>query len=483
MSRTTLAPQTLSSPATASSAEVPSSPPTGFVIPTRWANAALLVLGALILLLTWKGAHDQNLKRMVTFLGGVAGAMTLYGAAAWVVCKARPARSTLLMGLAFAAAFRVAPLTTETYLSTDLYRYVWDGRVQASGTNPFRYAPGDWHLQALRDADIYNGINRKNYAKTVYPPGSQMVFLLCTRLSETVTGMRLTMVFFEGVAVWLLAQTLAAHGLPAQRALLYAWHPLCIWEFAGGGHQDAIMLACLAGALLAHRRGSPMGTGLALGCAVLTKLYPIILFPALYRKFRWGWQMPLACATTIIVGYLPYCVTYSVPGALGFLPMYTQEEGLQSGDRFYLLNLLPSGWMYAHHVPLYQVFVALAGAGFALAAAWALWRRDADEHSGARRGAFLAAMFLAVLSPAIPWYTTWLVPFLCLLPRAWPLYWMTAVAQVLYLNWWYGNADEIYLQNSVIFLPAIALWLAGAALRRHRARLASAQIVAADSVV
>ena len=478
MSSSTLALQT-----PLSSTDAPASPtPGAFVIPTRWANAALLVLGASIFLLTWKGAHDQNLKRMVTFLGGVAGAMTLYGVAAWIVCKSRPARSTLVLGLLFAAAFRVAPLTTDTYLSTDLYRYVWDGRVQAAGINPFRYVPGDWHLQELRDADIYNNINRKNYAKTVYPPGSQLVFLLCTRLSETVTDMRLTMVFFEAVAVWLLARTLMAHGLPAQRALLYAWHPLCIWEFAGGGHQDAIMLACLAGTLLAHRRGRPTLTGFALGCAVLTKLYPIILFPALYRRFRWDWKMPLACATTVVLGYVPYCLSYSVPGALGFLPMYTQEEGLQSGDRFYLLNMLPTGWMYAHGIPVYKVFVVLAGLGFALAAAWAFWKRETDEHSAERRCAFLAAMFLAVLSPAIPWYTAWLVPFLCLLPRAWPLYWMTAVAQVLYLNWWHGNADEIFLQNSVIFLPAIALWLAGAALRWRRARLASAQNLPAGSV-
>ena len=467
---------------------LPPTPPTStaglprtasFFSSTRRANAVLVVLGAILLLLFFKGAHDQNAKRMVTFLGGFTGATALYGLAAWTVCRAPAARSTLVLGLVLAAGFRVAPLTTNTYLSTDLYRYVWDGRVQAAGINPYRYVPGDWHLEHLRDGDTYPHINRRNYAKTVYPPGSQMVFLLCTRLGESVAVLRLTMVFFEAVAVWLLVRTLRAYGLPAQRVLLYAWHPLCVWEFAGGGHQDAITLACLAGVLLAHRRGRPMAAGFALGCAVLTKLYPVILFPALYRKFRWGWQTPLACATTVVLGYLPYCLTYSVPGALGFLPMYTQEEGLRNGDRFYLLNLLPSGWMYAHGVPVYHTFVALAAAGFALAAAWAFWRRDADERSAVRRAAFMAALFLVVLSPAIPWYTTWLVPFLCLLPRAWPLYWMTAAAPVLYLNWFYGNADEVFLQNSFLFLPAVALWLAGAALRWHRA----AQIVAADSVV
>ncbi len=470
----------------------PSTPPTStagsnrpprFFLSTRRANAALVVLGALLLLLCFKGAHDQNVQRMVTYLAGFAGMVALYGVAAWVVCRAPVARSTLVLGLAFAGLFRVAPLTTDTYLSTDLYRYIWDGRMQANGVNPYRFVPGDWHLEHLRDGAIYPHINRRNYAKTVYPPGSQTVFLLCTRLGESVTVMRLTTVFFEAVAVWLLAWTLVAYGLPAQRVLLYAWHPLCVWEFAGGGHQDALLLAALAGLLLAHRRGWPMTAGFALGCAVLTKLYPVILFPALYRKFRWGWQMPLTCATTVVIGYLPYCLTYSVPGALGFLPMYTEEEGLQSGDRFYLLNMLPSRWMYAHRVPVYPTFAALAAAGFALAVVWAFWKRDVDDRSAVRRAAFVAAMFLAVLSPAIPWYTTWLVPFLCLLPDAWPLYWMAAAAPVLYLNWFHENADEVFLQNSFFYLPAVALWLAGAALRWHRAQTPSAaQIVAADSV-
>ncbi len=447
------------------------SPSAADALPTRWANLLLLVLGGLILLLCFKGAHDQGLRRMVTFLGGILGSMALYGVAAWVVCKARPARSTLVLGLVLAPLFRVAPLTTDTYLSTDLYRYIWDGRVQAAGINPYRYVPGEQHLSHCATATFIPTSTAKITRKPFTRPARRSCSCSCTRLSETVTDMRLTMVFFEGVTVWLLARALMAYGLPAQRVLLYAWHPLCVWEFAGGGHQDAIMLACLArGAASCTGAGSPMGTGFALGCAVLTKLYPIILFPALYRRFRWGWQMPLACMTTVIVGYVPYCVTYSVPGALGFLPMYTAEEGLQSGDRFYLLNMLPSGWMYAHHVPVYKVFVVLAALGFALAAGWAFWKRDADEYSAARRCAFIAAMFLAVLSPAIPWYTTWLVPFLCLLPRGWPLYWLAAFGQVLYFNWWYGNADEIYLQNSVIFLPAIGLWLAGAALRRYRAQ-------------
>ena len=39
--------------------------------------------------------------------------------------------------------------------STDIYRYIWDGRVQADGINPYRYVPADPALAHLRDAAIY----------------------------------------------------------------------------------------------------------------------------------------------------------------------------------------------------------------------------------------------------------------------------------------------------------------------------------------
>src|SRR5262245_31348495 len=37
-----------------------------------------------------------------------------------------------------AIILRVMLLATEPLLSTDIYRYVWDGKVQAAGINPYR---------------------------------------------------------------------------------------------------------------------------------------------------------------------------------------------------------------------------------------------------------------------------------------------------------------------------------------------------------
>lgn len=54
-------------------------------------------------------------------------------------CACRPGRGAAL--LAGAVVIRLAALTPVAPSSDDLYRYAWDGRVQAAGIDPYRYPP------------------------------------------------------------------------------------------------------------------------------------------------------------------------------------------------------------------------------------------------------------------------------------------------------------------------------------------------------
>ncbi|MCA1573816.1 MAG: hypothetical protein LC770_04610 [Acidobacteria bacterium] len=137
----------------------------------------------------------------------------------------------LIIVLVFAALFRLSILFSAPYLSDDIYRYIWGGRVQAAGINPYRYIPADQTLIGLRDEEIYPKINRRDYARTIYPPVAETVFLSTTRISESVTLMKATMVGFEAITIWAIVQLLGSLGLARQRVLIYAWHPLIVWEF------------------------------------------------------------------------------------------------------------------------------------------------------------------------------------------------------------------------------------------------------------
>jgi hypothetical protein len=136
------------------------------------------------------------------------------------------------------------------YLSDDVYRYIWDGRVQAAGINPYRYIPTDADLAPLRDETVFPNINRNNYAPTIYPPVAQMLFLAATRVGETVSAIRLVLVAVEAIGIAALFVVLRATGAPRENILLYVWHPLPVWEIAGSGHSMGrgrlLMLALLA---------------------------------------------------------------------------------------------------------------------------------------------------------------------------------------------------------------------------------------------
>src|SRR5258708_27234567 len=129
-----------------------------------------------------------------------------------------------------------------------------------------------------------------------------MVFFLITRISEAELAMKAAMVAFEGLAVWTILQLLAARGLPRSRILLYAWHPLPLWEFARSGHVDIVAIAFLMLAFLASERASAILAGVALGSAVLANYFPFVTCPALYK--RCDVRFPIAFAATIVALHL-----------------------------------------------------------------------------------------------------------------------------------------------------------------------------------
>ncbi len=118
-----------------------------------------------------------------------------------LVLRERLPRADVWMILGLAVAMRAALLPAPPFLSSDIYRYVWDGQVQAAGINPYRYIPADPALEPLRDPAIYPLINRKDYAHTIYPPAAQAVFAAVGQVSRSVTGMKLAMLGFEALGV------------------------------------------------------------------------------------------------------------------------------------------------------------------------------------------------------------------------------------------------------------------------------------------
>lgn len=417
---------------------------------TRLAAITLCVLGVAMLALYRVAVHAKGVADIAWFLKLAGIQSVLYLAVAWLSFRSSDSRSLFIVGLLFAALFRLSILFSPPYLSDDVYRYIWDGRVQFAGVNPYRYIPADESLAQLRDEKIYPNINRRDYAHTMYPPVAEGAFLFITRVSESVTWMKAAMVAFEAVAIWAIVQLLGSFGFARQRVLIYAWHPLAVWEFAGSGHVDALAIAFIALALLAHRRRAETLTGVLLACATCVKIFPAVLFPALYRRGKW--KMPLAFVATVLIAYLPY-LSVGPLGVLGFLGGYASERGMVSGEQFFVLAV--ARHLLNVHLPTsaYLVFAIAVLGGLSL---WLMRFERAGDIQYLRNGLGLASLFIVFLAPHFSWYFAWLIPFLCFVPSI-PVFYLTLASFLLYLTWLGDSPERVVMLKGLIFVPAFIL--------------------------
>lgn len=350
----------------------------------------------------------------------------LYGLGVAVVLRQRGGPTFLGLIIGFAILFRVAMLFSPLVLSSDLYRYIWDGRVQTAGINPYLYPPSAPELTHLRDEAIFSHINRQE-APTVYPPGAQTLFALnAAILPDSVTGLKAVMILFDLGTILLILRLLKKTELRSDRVLLYAWSPLVIFEVAGSGHVEALMLPFALIALLARMNEKSVFAGMALGMAALIKLYPAILFPGLYK--RRDRLFPFAFGVTILLGYLPYLYGAGEQ-VLGFLPSYVGPwEDFNVGLRYFLTLALVPITASPRLTAMYLLTAFLVGvAGYV-----ALKRQDDDF---VRRGYLMISAYLLLLPTSFhPWYLIWILPFICVYPT-WGWLYLSGAITLSYLKY------------------------------------------------
>lgn len=425
----------------------------------------------------WSASWEDSRSVPGSYAAAVVLGLALWGlAAAWIL-RRRP-RGALVLGLVVLAALgaRVALVPSAPDLSGDVNRYVWDGRVQADGTNPYRFPPEHPALAHLRDDAVYPGINRKPVT-TIYPPAAQAAFLgLHVAGARTVTTLKLAWSLIDVVSVLLLALLLARIGRPPALAALYAWHPLAILEVGRSGHVDALAVALLLAALVAHTGRRAVASGALLAAATLVKFYVAAVLPALlWLGGRRSPSLVAAFGLTAVTAYLPYLGVGA--GVLGYLPGYLEEEGFESGRRFHLLARLEEliGDLALGPVASstwYPALVALAMGGLA---AWCVRRPPASVRATLDRVALLLVALMVLTSPTYPWYLVLLLPLVPLASPAVaaPAAVMCAAAPLLYLQWWLPSSPG-WPRDLTWGLGAAALAGSALVVRRSRRRAARA---------
>jgi hypothetical protein len=315
-----------------------------------------------------------------------------YAAAAWLVLRSG-ARARLWLILALGLLPRLLLLPTTPKLSSDVYRYLWDGRLVAEGINPFLHAPSDPALQRYHDALLA----RLNHADvpTIYPPTAQLLFGAVARTAVEPWAWKASLLLLEAVLVLALLALLRARGAPPERLLLYVWCPLPIVESFASGHVDLALAALLLLALaLLERRRALLG-GALFAAAVLVKLVPLLLLPALVRRRQFA-----------------ALVAAAIVGGLLFLPFASAGAALWTGLGTYLRHWEFNGSLYAMIRPYFETGApprALLAGVVAVTAVAIGWR--ARTLTGAALATF--AVWIAASPTVYPWY---LIPLVALLP-------------------------------------------------------------------
>src|SRR5271157_1523212 len=300
-------------------------------------------------------------------------------------------RRVVVIGLVLAAAWHILFLRLPAGLDDDIHRYVWDGRLQRLGYNPYLAIPSDPAVQGLHTPETRT-LNNPDLPSP-YPAGAQLFFRAVTAIHESIFALKVAFVVCDLAIVFVLLDILRRSGQGAHWVLAYAWNPLLAIEVAGSGHIDIVGVLLLLVSVAALGRRWRAVAAVAFGLAVAVKFLPIVLLPLYWRRVR----MRDAALAAAVVGllYLPFLNHGRIP--IGSLGTYVQSFRFND-PVFAALERVASP----------QVVVGLAAFVGVLVAIWVrtkfpTWSPDAF--------AWPMAASLLCAPVVYPWYLLWLLPF------------------------------------------------------------------------
>ncbi|MFN0158012.1 MAG: hypothetical protein ACKVRP_08080 [Bacteroidota bacterium] len=357
-----------------------------------------------------------------------------------------PNKTTLWLIVVFGLLFRLTLVPLTPVASDDMYRYVWDGKVALSGTNPFAFAPDDPQLSSLHSEDLPSKINFP-LMRTIYPPLAQAFFTFSNALfGDSISSMKLLLTLCELCTLIVLLLLLKHLAINPAMVVLYAWSPLPIMYFGLDGHIDALGIPFMLLSIYLIMKNRTVSGAFALGFAGLAKLYPLFIVPLLLNAKKSLKANSVSLLPLIIFG--AGCLVYFEPtGGLveSFIVYNSQFEF--NGSVFSLVNFILNENTTAHLVCGLLFIAWILGVAFL--------NRSLIEKT------FLAFLGFIVCSPVVhPWYLSWLAALIVIRwsPAAFSLLLLSNLSNVVVYQYkvsgkWLDSPLLMFLE----YLPFFAL--------------------------
>ena len=330
----------------------------------------------------------------LVFLAALAGAFAAYLVALRLLAGSRVGLATIG---GMAAAIQLLPLAAPLLLSTDAWTYWEYGAIANDGGNPYRDTPAE-HPE--NPAYEHAGADWRD-TTSVYGPAfsllSQVVAYLAGSSEDTAAW-----AFKVLAALSMLALTALAARLATDRpfaAAFVGWNPLLAIHFAGGGHNDALMMALVLGAIALAAAGRRRLAALLWPLAILIKWVPLVFFALRVLAARHAGRRVahgvFAATVAVVLALATWQYSWGWLRASGPL---ADNAGEQTSSAFpHRLEQL--GLPHAFSLGL---------AGAVLVVGLALLAREALH---GRPHLARAGCLLIVVTPWLaPWYLVWAVP-------------------------------------------------------------------------
>ena len=332
--------------------------------------------------------------------------------------------------------FRGVFLLSTPQLSDDYFRFTWDGELQKDGISSFAFTPRQYTLFFANDtlkrqqyAALYtahspafpDGMNSRDYY-SIYPTVNQTLFRLASCWGTPNAGnlilLRLFLILAEVLSFGLLCALLQGQNQSAALAGFVWLNPLLIIEVTGNLHFDGLALCFVLLSLYWLYRSAYTRAALALALAVCTKLNPLFLVGALFRKvplktFLWFGSVTVLGSLLLLSLCVDSETVWNFKQSFG---LYFAWFEFNAGPYYLLREVgrLATGADLSPYLSL--AFPVLTVLLFARV----LWQTDAGL---ARRFLLLYTIYFSFSPVVHPWYIVVLLPLAVLSRQLYPLLW------------------------------------------------------------
>jgi len=366
-------------------------------------SKVLLVLSVAVLCFLFLLIHIINFNPIVTYSIIYISSSIIFVFISFLVLKNEIPLSYIVGLAAIGILLRVSFVSINPIGSDDYYRYMWDGKVQSNGINPYLYPPNDPTLQKLHSESIPKFVNNPDM-KTIYFPLSQWLFYMGYSLSgEAVWGYKLLLIIFELITLFALFLLIRKRDLPDKYILLYALCPLPIIQFSLDAHLDGFGLPLLILALFFYLDNKKILSLIFLGLSFSIKPIGFLFLPILFfyeKKLPERIRVLFIPMIAFSVQFLPYIFTSNPFEAFLFYTKHWTFNGIV----FNIIDYFTQNNQPARIICGILLVICILPFIF--------------NKMDLLQKYYYSVLLLLIFSPVVhPWYITWLAVLLPVFPR------------------------------------------------------------------